>query len=575
MPKISIGGGQNLNKCGESKHESKPKPKSKPKPEFKHFLAYFIALAKNHKFLCVFVVFYCVFLIAFSRYAPNFDDLWLWLKIIEGDSKEVYMSFRPQVGRFYPLAFLDLLALMKISTSPYLFFGFNALLFALFCAIYIKILDLSNGKSALNSLTLTFLALSSGFVIVFFGICYAEKIQVIWIALFMLCSFCVIRDLSQDSQDLRKDSRESSKIAQIIGILSLNIALFYKEPSFIAAFAFGVVLLISALCNRQKDLAKYALCVIFSALYFALLYYVLIFDEIDKTYSALTAKHILEILQEYALNDSLIVFCVGGMLLWRIYAIFVKKTRIEPFFDGLLVASFAYFGAFIALKMSAPYYLLPCYVLIIPSLIYFTRKYRRILFVKICLILGLFGFFTQNLPSGIYKAIDLKARGIQFHRTLDFVASYLRTNQNVNIYFAGISRGRDIYDFETEMRPFWFADYLEKLHNAKNFDLRTNAPNGANFHADKKSRFTLANSDIISAPKSGDLIIVSNKSIFGNSAQKAQENGELLFKSGFSSVPYIALKPLAQYISTKYFGANLTRTNFFKLPLETYIFKAY
>ena len=74
---------------------------------------------------------------------------------------------------------------------------------------------------------------------------------------------------------------------------------------------------------------------------------------------------------------------------------------------------------------------------------------------------------------------------------LDFVASYLSVNQSVDIYFAGIGRGRDIYDFEVGMQPFWFADYLERLHSIKDFDLRTNAPNGANFHADKKANSPL------------------------------------------------------------------------------------
>ena len=524
------------------------------------YLAQFVDFIKSHKIFFVFVVFYCAILIAFSRYAPNFDDTWIWLKIIEGDSKEVWTSFRPQIGRFYPFAFLDLLILMKISTSPYLFFSVNAFLFVIFCVIYIKILDLSNGKSTLNSVIIALLATSSGFVTVFFGICYAEKVQIIWIALFMLFSLCVLHNPTHKNQ--------------LFGIIFLNIALYYKEPSFVAAFAFGVVLLIYAIQNRQRDLAKYAFCVILSSCYFVLLYYLLVVSEIDKTYASLVAKNLCVILWEYALNDSLIVFSVGGILLWRIYCVAIKKARIEPFFDGLLAGSFAYFMAFIVLKMSAPYYLLPCFVFGIPALLYFSRKYFHILFIKICLILGLFGFFTQNLPTGIYKMIDLKAQGVQYHRTLDFVASYLSANQSVDIYFAGIGRGRDIYDFEVGMQPFWFADYLERLHGIKDFGLRTNAPNGANFHADKKSKFTLANSEIIGTPKMGDLIIVSNKGAFGDSLRVAGENGELVFKSGFHTIPYVALVPLVQYVSANYLSINLKNTNFFRMPTETYIFKA-
>ena len=518
------------------------------------------------------MVFYCAILIAFSRYAPNLDDLPYFSYIYQNE-----INFftggggNPKNGRFYPFAFLDLLILMKISTSPYLFFSVNALLFALFCVIYIKILDLSNGKSALNSAIVVLVSLSFGFVIVFFGICYPEKIQIIWLSIFMLCSFCVIRDLSRDSY---KDSDKSNRFTQIFGILSLNIALYYKEPSFIAAFAFGVVLLIYALQNRSKDLAKYALYILLSALIYALLYVllVLVFNNVREHYYQESFVFARELIR-FALNDSLIAFGIGGIALYRIYLVAIKKARIEPFFDALLCASLAYLSVFIALKMYNPYYLLPCFVFGIPSLLYFSRKYFHNLFIKICIILGLFGFFTQNLPTGIYKMIDLKAQGVQYHRTLDFVASYLSANQSVDIYFAGIGRGRDIYDFEVGMQPFWFADYLERLHGIKDFDLRTNAPNGANFHADKKSKFTLANSEIIDTPKNGDLIIVSNKGAFGDSLQKSQENGELIFKSGFHTIPYVALVPLVQYVSANHLSVNLKNTNFFRMPTETYIFK--
>ena len=508
------------------------------------------------------MVFYCVFLIAFSRYAPNLDDTWIWLKIIEGDSKEVWTSFRPQIGRFYPLAFLDLLILMKISTSPYLFFSVNVLLFVIFCVIYIKILELSNGKSTLNSVIIALLATSCGFVTVFFGICYPEKVQIIWLSIFMLCSFCVIRDLRRDSY---KDSGKSNRFTQIFGILSLNIALYYKEPTFAAAFAFGVVLLIYAIQNRQKDLGFIFLL---SALIYALLYVLLVvvFNNVREHYYQESFVFARELIR-FAVNDSLIAFGIGGIALYRIYLVAIKKARIEPFFDALLCASLAYLSVFIALKMYNPYYLLPCFVFGIPSLLYFSRKYFHNLFIKICIILGLFGFFTQNLPSGIYKMIDLKAQGVQFERSVDFVADYLSANPNAKVYFAGIGRGKQLYGYDAQIYSFYLIDFAIDTHDMDMnvWDiLRTNAP-----HSNKNDRFEV----IYDAPKMGDLIIVSNKGAFGDSLRVAGENGELVFKSGFHTIPYVALVPLAQYISAKYFGTNLKNTNFFRMPTETFIFK--
>ena len=546
MPKTSNGGGQNSLARG--------------------YLAQFVDFIKSHKIFFVFMVFYCAILIAFSRYAPNLDDLPYFAYIYQNE-----MNFftggggNPKNGRFYPFAFLDLLILMKISTSPYLFFSVNALLFALFCIIYIKILDLSNGKSALNSAIVVLVSLSFGFVIVFFGICYPEKIQIIWLSIFMLCSFCVIRDLSRDSY---KDSGKSNRFTQIFGILSLNIALYYKEPTFAAAFAFGVVLLVYAIQNHTHKLKKYALYIICSALLYALLYVllVLVFNEISSLYTKNVEGTILREFVGCVLNDSLVIFAVGGILLYRIYAVLIKKARIEPFFDGLLAGSLAYFSVFVALKMYAPYYILPCFVLGMPALLYFSRKYFHNLFIKICLILGLFGFFTQNLPSGIYKMIDLKAQGVQYHRTLDFTASYLKANQNAEIYFQGIGQGYEIYGEEATFAVSWFEAYLRIFHNV-HIDLRTNAPIG--------THLAFGFNIYEGTPKSNDLIIVNNLNAYADSLSIAGQSGELIFQSGFHTIPYFALLPFVKYISVKYFSANLwgKNTNFFRMPTETYIFK--
>ena len=505
-------------------------------------------------------------MIAFSRYAPNLDDLPYFSYIYQNE-----INFftggggNPKNGRFFPFAFLDLLILMKISTSPYLFFSVNAILFVIFCVIYIKILELSNGKSALNSAIVALVSLSFGFVTVFFGICYPEKVQIIWLSIFMLCSFCVIRDLSRDSY---KDSGKSNRFTQIFGILSLNIALYYKEPTFAAAFAFGVVLLIYAIQNHTHKLKKYALYIICSALLYALLYVllVLVFNEISSLYTKNVEGTILREFVGCVLNDSLVIFAVGGILLYRIYAVLIKKARIEPFFDGLLAGSLAYFSVFVALKMYAPYYILPCFVLGMPALLYFSRKYFHNLFIKICLILGLFGFFTQNLPSGIYKMIDLKAQGVQYHRTLDFTASYLKANQNAEIYFQGIGQGYEIYGEEATFAVSWFEAYLRIFHNV-HIDLRTNAPIG--------THLAFGFNIYEGTPKSNDLIIVNNLNAYADSLSIAGQSGELIFQSGFHTIPYFALLPFVKYISVKYFSANLwgKNTNFFRMPTETYIFK--
>lgn len=294
---------------------------------------------------------------------------------------------------------------------------------------------------------------------------------------------------------------------------------------------------------------------------------VLVFNDIIRFYTKNAENTILREFVVCVFNDSLVVFTCGGILLYRIYCVCFKKERIEPFFDGLLVASLGYFSAFAVLRMYASYFILPCFVLEIPSVLYFSRKYWRNIFIKICLILGLFGFATQNLPSGIHKMIDLKAQGVQFHQTLDFVAQYLSGHKGADIYFEGIGRGSEIYGEDSEFFVSWFNEYLE-IFCGIDITPRTNAPSGASV--------ALGYRVLEGTPKTNDLIIVSNKSAFGDSLSVAQNRGELIFTSGFPTMPQIALMPLIKYLNAKYFKSDIfgKHNNFFALPRRTYVFRA-
>ncbi|MGX2983151.1 hypothetical protein, partial [Helicobacter sp. 23-1045] len=158
-------------------------------------------------------------------------------------------------------------------------------------------------------------------------------------------------------------------------------------------------------------------------------------------------------------------------------------------------------------------------------------------------------------------------------------ASHLRDNpQGADIYFDGIGSDIRIYGADAVFYAFGFQTHLEILHNVT-ANLRTNAPSSANI-------LYLINEG---TPKAGDLVILSNKSavdsaiISVDSAMVSVDSakfgvdsapkGELIFKSGFPTIPHITLISLMKYVSAKYFGANATNANFFRLPRETYIFK--
>lgn len=519
-------------------------------------------------FFLVFLFLYCVILVSFSRYTFNLDDIWMWSDYIY-PQKIFWMGYTPETGRFWPLAGIDLNILMQFSNSPYLFFSFNAFLVIVFSLSYLKFLNSINSNKILNSIVLAFYMLSVGAITVIFGICYPERPLIASLSIFVLCSFYMFSN--------------PSKITFIIGIIALNLSIYLKEPVFIAAFVFGGFSCYHAFKSGSKILKYYSFLIFFSALIFIILYFVLVYNNIDRDYSALRNQWNTSILTlrgyiDYMLTDGIIIFLLFGVIIYRIFLVFCKKDKIEPFFDGLLMAGFTYFIAFMVLGLLGNYYLLPCYIFSGGSLIYFLiiKKYLKNIFIKICLIFSLFGFFAQSLPNGIFNIINLKVTGIQFNDTLDFTAKYLKENPNTNIYFDGIGRGYDIY---REYYSHYFVRYLNTIYNVREFDVKSNVPNSKIVALDVKSPYTINNSELVTQPKSKDLLILSNATI--NNANKEYidnllQTHNLLYKTNTINIPYISLKPLLKYVNSRLLKVDigeLNTENIFRLPYNTYVFE--
>ncbi|MGI0439967.1 hypothetical protein ACRE1S_05510 [Helicobacter himalayensis] len=96
-----------------------------------------------------FVLVFCVGMVVYSRYTFNLDDIWYWLDIYNSNTT-TDSGYKPISGRFYPLAFLDIKLLAKISTSPYLFFTINATI--VFAVAFMVLLILRNVLDSAKSL---------------------------------------------------------------------------------------------------------------------------------------------------------------------------------------------------------------------------------------------------------------------------------------------------------------------------------------------------------------------------------------------------------------------------------------
>ncbi|NJL54680.1 hypothetical protein HC928_05400 [bacterium] len=95
-------------------------------------------------------------------------------------------------------------------------------------------------------LTMFFVVISPGFVVIFFDFIYPERNVVFWLAVLLACS-----------QGLLKPNNSSFRYYTYGVIISSQFCLYYKEPVFILIGTYaGVKLVLSALANSQGKLIK-------------------------------------------------------------------------------------------------------------------------------------------------------------------------------------------------------------------------------------------------------------------------------------------------------------------------------
>ena len=217
----------------------------------------------------IFIAAYLGSIIIYSRYTFNLDDIWMWLNIYNKDL--ILNGYVPHQGRFFPLASLDLNILMQFSKSPYLFFSFNALVAGSIIILYYKLLNEINLSSRIRMLVISLFILGIGFVTVIFGICYPERLLSLSILIFVFCSVLV--------------TKNNNFKACIFGLLALNISLYLKEPVFISAFAFGVILIYGGFRDKNKLLKIYGSLICISSVIYISLYFTLIYGKIESAYS--------------------------------------------------------------------------------------------------------------------------------------------------------------------------------------------------------------------------------------------------------------------------------------------------
>lgn len=514
-------------------------------------------------------------MVIYARYTFNLDDIWMWLNILA--DRPILDGYRPHVGRFYPLAFMDLNILMQFFTSAYAYCFFNAIEVFVLAIILWKLLEtifetyqITSRYKWIYIAILLGLLLHPGFVTIMLGICYPERLQVLFLLVFVYATF--------------KFYLTNRVLYMVVGFITANLSLYLKEPTFLFIGFVGLVNLVVLVKNKSfnRSFVYYALLTLSAMIYLAL-YMWLIYPHITNIYHRPILieqiVHILKGIANFALFDCFIMILLPVLGVYRLYRIWYKKEKFHGVFDTLAFGSILYILVFIKLQLFEVYYLIPVYAMSLSSIVYYmmTLKYIQNMFFKFLTFICSLVFIIYTLPIGIYSFMWIKTEGVKFHQTLSFLAHEAKNNPTITLYFDGNGRSRAYNTW------YWshMARYLTEVYDVSNFDIKVKENDYQNIPTIQQnldSPLTIYNSQDLDEPQEGDFIILNNSTHRYADSQYLEamaQKYDLVYKSQAFGMPYVNIKSLIKYILGDSLQQKLVvgDQNIFRLPTSDYIYR--
>lgn len=493
-------------------------------------------------------------------------------------NEPILVSYNPSAGRFYPLAFWDLNILMQFSNSIKLFFLANALEF-MAMAVIVSILCYKIWDSFKVLLfTLFIIFINVGFVIIITGICYPEKLEMLFLCIFILTFYYTLQN--------------GSKLLALLCFLSAFISLFYKETAFIfiSSFAFFYILfsylqscisktakpnIISFLKQRDSLLA---LSLLVAGIIFIALYAILVLPHIESSYindhSQKNAMLIIRDIINVFLHHPFIFILIPFILFLR-FRDFRHTNIFYPLQDSLLLAALLGGFSYFVLGILNVYYFMPCYIIAFLGVLFFAKKYFKKL--KILLLMLLLLHCIINIPLALSTYTRTKLLPPNYAKAMSFMADYTKARDNTAIFLLGQNRDPDglmFYDFARR--------FLEH-YGAKSFDLQTLMDNPAlEIKLDSSSKFSIFNSYSVNTPKSGDLLYLDSfgKDFVDEAYLNMLNNRyQLIFESSYMGFYNLNVKSILKYFAMDssaykaYQNKPRVSSNIFNAPLFVRVYR--
>lgn len=392
-----------------------------------------------------------------------------------------------------------------------------------------------------------------------------ERMEFVFLSVFLLCYAYILR-------------HKQATFALICGIISANIALYYKETAFAMIGAFAFVMLVCGYKKYSTQIRIFNLALLFSAVVWLVVYYyvVLLNKQGDGFYGETPYNALLMIgktLFSGFLNEPFLYGVVFVGLMYRIYAVFVKKAALNPLLDACIVASAILLLEYVVLRLGSLHYPLVAYLFGLVVIGYFLGKWQWHKIGKMFLWCVGIIFVSNAFFTFIHFFAHYKFVPVNFQSTLSYVSQYTQENPHTRIYLEGVDRASNVEVYHS------FGEWL--LHfRALDFDLLSDMAVDERLVREENPNAkwsVFKNSEII--PKtSGDILIITPYAAKSLDMDGLVEQYELLFVADYGyNVPLLGLK---SFVKNAFVWLGITKNsdmilgqNIYGLPLYFYVMR--
>ncbi len=361
-------------------------------------------------------------------------------------------------GRFMPLQAMEYNLVSLVSNTPFAYYLFNTIQFWIFVLILLKLLERFTPRKLLSYAAIILFILTPGFSEAWISVLVTERNVVFYLAAFLL------------SYLLYNQNKKARYL--ILGFMSANLAIYYKETTAIALLVFVFSHIIATRKESAKKINDLDGAVILSVVAYFISYFTLIlpFSSLplyaDQIGGSLVGN--IKNIFNFSLSDPLIILIILPLTAWRLYRIFIKRERIMPIIDPMLAAAALYPAIYLVLGGYNTYYLMPSYIFALPPLLYFLDKREPLRFLRYAGLFVVVILLAGTIPASIHHSTKQKYWHTNLHKTLDFFVNDIKSNQagkRANIFLDQVKRGNSIY-------LLWAEHLMNKGLEPADFDLR-------------------------------------------------------------------------------------------------------